>query len=196
MQVTYATNGDVSLRCAATSLYALDVTVSGQGVVTSAPAGINCPSDCSESYAAGTPVTLTETPGFSRSFSGWGGACAGQATTCTVTMDQARSVTATFTAYSTILLTVANTGTDDLFHTFGMNAIRLGTQTVCQWDGPGTSSQCQVQVPMGQPVTFTAYPDPGDSFAHWSGACSSSSLTCTFTPSLATDSLTGVFNDS
>src|SRR4029434_5950091 len=42
--------------------YALTVTKKGPGQVTSTPGGINCGSDCSESYAPGTVVTLTATP--------------------------------------------------------------------------------------------------------------------------------------
>jgi hypothetical protein len=63
--------------------------------VTSAPAGINCGTDCSESYAAGTVVTLTATPNKGAIFRGWGGACTGTGS-CSVTMNAARSVTAQF----------------------------------------------------------------------------------------------------
>ena len=48
---------------------------SGNGVVTSTPAGINCGSDCSEGYNAGASVTLTASPDASSTFSGWSGAC-------------------------------------------------------------------------------------------------------------------------
>ena len=76
----------------------LTVAVRGSagGSVTSAPAGIGCGSSCSANYAAGTMVTLTATPGSQASFKGWGGACRGPATTCTLAMSSAQSVTATF----------------------------------------------------------------------------------------------------
>src|SRR5262249_10176354 len=38
--------------------FTLTVSTRGNGDVTSVPAGINCGTDCSESYAAGTSVTL------------------------------------------------------------------------------------------------------------------------------------------
>jgi hypothetical protein len=51
----------------------LTVTVNGNGTVTSEPAGIDCGSDCSESYAFGTAVRLTPTPGADQQFAGFGG---------------------------------------------------------------------------------------------------------------------------
>ena len=38
---------------------AMTVAVVGSGTVTSSPPGISCPSDCSESFAYGTPVVLS-----------------------------------------------------------------------------------------------------------------------------------------
>jgi hypothetical protein len=81
------------------STYTLTTSKSGTGgTLTSNPAGITCGSDCSESYASGTKVTLTATSSSGATFSGWSGACSGTATTCTVTMDAAQTVKATFVA--------------------------------------------------------------------------------------------------
>lgn len=80
----------------------LSVTRSGTGTgtVTSSPAGIDCGSDCTESYNQGTTVTLTAAPASGSTFTGWSGAeCSGTGS-CEVTMSEARSVTATFTADS------------------------------------------------------------------------------------------------
>lgn len=68
---------------------------SGAGKVTSAPAGIDCGTTCSATFAASTRVTLTHTPTAGSAFTGWSGDCA-EAAACTVTLDAARSVTATF----------------------------------------------------------------------------------------------------
>src|SRR5262249_36505602 len=65
----------------------------GQGTITSSPAGIDCGADCIESYAPGTAVTLTATT--SSTFGGWSGACTGTGA-CQVTVDAAKSVTAAF----------------------------------------------------------------------------------------------------
>jgi PKD repeat protein len=81
------------------ALKAFDLTVSkqgaGSGQVSSSPAGISCGYSCQASFTAGTAVTLTATPDASSIFTGWSGDCSGT-DTCQVTMDQARSVTATF----------------------------------------------------------------------------------------------------
>ena len=74
----------------------VSLTGTGSGSVTSKPAGISCPSDCTESYAAGTVVTLRAVARPGSMFAGWSGACTGAAVTCTVTMSGSRSVTARF----------------------------------------------------------------------------------------------------
>jgi endoglucanase len=68
---------------------------SGTGTVSSSPAGIDCSSDCSETYACGTDVTLTATPTGVSTFGGWSGACTGTGT-CVLTVNAALAVTATF----------------------------------------------------------------------------------------------------
>jgi GH18 family chitinase len=68
---------------------------SGTGTVTSSPSGISCGSTCTATYASGTSVTLSAAAASGSGFSGWGGACTGTGA-CQVTMDVARSVTATF----------------------------------------------------------------------------------------------------
>jgi hypothetical protein len=107
---TVAGNGTATATCTFSSLngnktvtatftlnqYALIVTIVGNGTVTSNPAGINCGSDCVEVYNYGTIVTLTATPTAISSFTGWSGACSGTALTCTLTIDAAKNVTATF----------------------------------------------------------------------------------------------------
>jgi hypothetical protein len=68
------------------------------GVVSSNPTGISCngSSGCSADFAGGTAVTLTATPSGGYYFKGWGGACTGSASTCSVTISAPQSVQATF----------------------------------------------------------------------------------------------------
>lgn len=78
--------------------YNLSVSKSGtgSGIVTSSPVGINCGSDCSESYQSGTSVTLYTTALGDSVFGGWEGACTGNETKCILTMDGTKSVKAIF----------------------------------------------------------------------------------------------------
>jgi Divergent InlB B-repeat domain len=85
-----------------TSGLALRVTEagSGTGTVTSAPAGISCPTTCSANFASGTQVTLTASAASGSTFAGWsGGGCTGTGT-CMVTLTAATAVTSTFNSGS------------------------------------------------------------------------------------------------
>src|SRR5438552_2696227 len=64
--------------------------------VTSSPAGIACGSTCSADFNSGSVVTLTARPGFLSIFTGWEGCDATNGTTCTVTMNAQKTVTANF----------------------------------------------------------------------------------------------------
>lgn len=54
-------------------LLAAAVAGSGAGRVSSVPAGIDCPDDCSQSYPLGSSVTLTAVPAVGSVFDGWSG---------------------------------------------------------------------------------------------------------------------------
>lgn len=79
------------------SSYALSVSATGSGTVSSDPAGISCGTACRADFTANTSVRLIATPGSGQEFAGWGGACSGSGA-CTVTMSATRSVTAGFRA--------------------------------------------------------------------------------------------------
>src|SRR5439155_17221215 len=75
----------------ANQTFALTVSTAGtgNGAVTSSPAGITCGTSCSASYPSGTMVTLTATPAAGSTFAGWSGAgCIGTGS-CTVTLSAA-----------------------------------------------------------------------------------------------------------
>jgi hypothetical protein len=67
----------------------------GSGTIASDPAGINCGTDCSESYAAGIHVMLTATPAPGSAFGGWSNSC-GLSPRCEVTLSGSAFVLATF----------------------------------------------------------------------------------------------------
>src|SRR5262249_5126056 len=72
----------------------LTVTTIGNGRVTGD--GIDCGSVCTAHHPIDAMVTLMATPNVGWVFSSWAGACTGS-NACTVMMDQAKNVTATFT---------------------------------------------------------------------------------------------------
>ena len=95
-------------------------TGTGFGNVTSAPTGINCgtttsTTTCTKDYDDNTTVTLTAASNSSARFTGWSGATCNNANpdttaTCTVTMSQARSVTANFVPVFTLTVNLAGSG--------------------------------------------------------------------------------------
>jgi dienelactone hydrolase len=93
----------------APTTYALTVAPTGSGTVTSSPAGINCGATCSANFNSGISVTLTATPASGNTFSSWSGACTGTGS-CVVTMNDAQSVTATFTLHPTRLINLSTRG--------------------------------------------------------------------------------------
>src|SRR5690606_9952325 len=135
--------------------WSLAVAVAGPGEVTSAPAGIDCPGDCSEDYSHGTDVALTATPDAAAIFTGWNGACSGTGS-CVVSMTADRSVGASFVALHTLTVTLAGSGTGTVESSPG------------GIDCPG---DCEQQYTDGTDVSLTATPVAGSVFEGWSGAC-------------------------
>ncbi len=71
-----------------TATYKISVSLNCKGSVSANPSA--------SSYPAGTVVTLTATPDAGSPWTGWGGACGGLDTTCTLTLNANASVTANF----------------------------------------------------------------------------------------------------
>ena len=135
----------------------------GQGVITSAPAGITCGADCAESYDLGTVITLTATPAVGSSFAGWsGGGCTG-VSTCAVTLTAATAVSATFSNNPTLAVTRAGNGTGTVTSTPA--GINCGTD-------------CTESYPVGTSVVLTSTAALGSTFAGWSGGSCSGLGTC------------------
>ncbi|OQY54845.1 MAG: hypothetical protein B6247_09900, partial [Candidatus Parabeggiatoa sp. nov. 2] len=68
----------------------------GSGKVSSEPTGIDCGSDCTESYQSGTALKLTATPAAGSTFAGWSGANCSESFSITADMN----CTATFNKVS------------------------------------------------------------------------------------------------
>lgn len=129
--------------------------------------GVSCPgkilycgTDCSRDFVEGTQVTLTAEPDTGSSFAGWTGACSGTGD-CQVTMNEAKSVAATFAKDPPPrkTLTVSTSGDGSGTVTSTPAAIDCGVT-------------CSASLEQGTKVTLTATPASGSNFGGWSGACS------------------------
>ncbi len=152
----------------------------GQGSVASSPAGINCGSTCSANFASGTSVTLTATPSSGSQFAGWGGDCSGTST-CTVSVNAAKNVTATFdqNPVTTLRVNVVKAGTGQGLVSSSPSGINCG-------------STCTTTFASGASVTLTAAPSSGSQFAGWSGDCSGTT-TCMLSV-ISAKNVTATFN--
>ncbi|OQY58519.1 MAG: hypothetical protein B6245_11355 [Desulfobacteraceae bacterium 4572_88] len=109
-------------------------------------------------YTDSESVTLTAGSESCYDFTGWSGACSGTSSTCTLTMDADKSVTANF-------------------------AMRTHSVSITSENGSVSGSPDQSSYDCGTSVLLTAEPDDCYDFVGWSGACSGTSSTC----SLAVD---------
>jgi len=138
------------------SQFLLDISEigSGSGVVTSDVGPINCPGVCSAQYADGTVVTLTATPTVG-SFVEWDGDVPiGDETDnpLVLTMDQARTITCRFTAFT---LSITESGSGSGIVTSDVGGINC----------PGV---CDAQYGVNDVVQLTPTPTMGV-FDGWSG---------------------------
>ncbi len=157
----------------------LTAAKSGTGAGTITGTGINCGVDCTEDVAGGTIVTLTATPAGGSNFTGWsGGGCSGTST-CVVTVNTATTVTATF-----------------VLQQFNLNVSRDGTGTGTVTSAPAginCGATCTFAFNAATPVTLTATPQGGSTFAAWSGGGCSGTGTCAVTMNAITN-VTATFN--
>jgi len=152
-------NGAVHLRVRALTDWALlSVAKAGRGggSVASTPAGIDCGATCSSRFDAPTSVTLTPTPDGNSVFGSWSGACSGGGA-CTVTVDSAKSVTATFLPLYAVNVALAGPG---------------GTVTSTP-GGISCGPTCSARFVEGSGVQLSPKGAPGVSvFSAWTGDCS------------------------
>jgi hypothetical protein len=163
----------------APSTVPLTVAVIGNGTVTSSPAGISCTANCSNGFSANEVVTLTaQSTDPAWHFAGWSGdACTVTGPgTCQITMDAAKSVTATFSPVNsgppvlTMTITGAGSITSDQVDA-NDNPIVLCTAA----QGLCTSTET-----LNTTVTLIATPAGGATFVGWGGACADAgtSISC------------------
>jgi hypothetical protein len=142
----------------------ISATGTGSGRILSSPAGIDCGSDCAESYTAGKVVTLTPLPAANSKFTGWSGDA--DCSDGSVTMNAGKTCTAKF-ALNAVTISVAKKGKG---------------KVASASSGIDCGSACSQSVTAGTPVTLRAAADPGFVFMGWSDGCSGSG-DCTVTVS-------------
>jgi hypothetical protein len=152
----------------------VNVTGTGSGSVSSAPEGIDCGSDCAETYDFNTPVVLTATPATGSTFTGWSGD--GDCSDGAVTMTADVTCTATFTLDT---------------HTLTVSLVGAGTGSVTS-EPPGIDcgADCSEVYGFGTVVTLTPSPGAGSTFTGWSGDPDCTDGTVTL---IATTSCTATF---
>lgn len=146
--------------------YSLTLLKSGNGIVQSFPAGINCGGTCMANFVNGAQVTLQATPDSGFVFGGWDAVCASTTSSCIVTLDGNKTISAHFEKLSSALYPLA-------LNTAGNGSGRVS--------GSG-------QFVVGTTVTLTAKSEKGSVFSGWSPSpCAtvftmpSNALTCTAT---------------
>jgi hypothetical protein len=145
----------------------------GDGAVAASPHGIDCTitaggatGTCAAGYPGGTSVTLTATAASGSAFGGWDGDCAGTGA-CVVSLDAARTVTASFSRRSAGLRVAgAGTGSGSVAGGAGIGEGLACTIT----EGVAAASGCRIEVALGGVVSLTAAAGSGFLFAGWGGA--------------------------
>lgn len=140
----------------------VDFVGNGPGRVTSAPAGVDCNDDCTEAFDVGAQVTLTAVAADGAVFAGWEEVpeC-GAEPTCTVTLDQDRTVEVRFSRVLNLVIEGIGDG--------------LGVVLV---DGERCFGLCELEVVSNTFVNLEAVPAAGVEFVGWGGSCSGPDPEC------------------
>ncbi len=165
--------GHVDLMALPTATLSVSKDGAGSGTVSSDPPVIDCGATCAADFGTGTTVTLIATPTAGSTFAGWNGACTG-AGSCTVTLENATQVSATFLPQAPA--------------TFSLSVYRRGTGSGGIASAPAgiaCGAACWGTFAANVPITLTATADAGSTFTGWSGAGCAGTGTCTVPMSAA-----------
>jgi len=149
----------------------LTVRVVGDGKVTSSPAGIDCPRDCSQDYPRGRTspqtVRLTAAPGAGQRLEAWGESCLG-AGSCSILMDADKVLTAKFAPASPPPppSPAPPPGSGAL-----VLAVSAGGDVASTPAGIACPPDCAENLPLQSSFTLLPTAHSGFAFARWEGAC-------------------------
>jgi hypothetical protein len=143
----------------------------GGGKVVTSLGGIDCSmtagvlaGSCDTTLPFGSTVTLSAVALGGSTFVGWTGACSGK-DDCTVTLDQGRTVTATFETPKTLTVAVAGSGSGTI------TSLPEGLR--CNVLNGSLTGSCTASFPFGTVVSVRVSPAPGGhGLGGWSGDCS------------------------
>jgi hypothetical protein len=143
----------------ATFGYEVVVAVVGGGSVTSSPAGISCPGQCSD-IVQGTSLVLTATPYSGWAFMGWPGCPSASGNVCTVPATGAAAVSAEFG------------------RSLNVNLISAPASGSVTGTGIDCGADCDEIYANNTQVTLTAQPAAGFTVSDWVGCDSESATQC------------------
>lgn len=160
-------------------------TGDGNGTITGLDGAIDCvwrfgsasSGPCTTQVPDGAEVTLTATAESGSQFVGWSSGCAVNGTSCTVTMNADRSVTAQFRPLTTYRI-ASGLGT-------GTGVVTSSPAGLdCTITGRSISGTCAITVPGGTNVSFIATATDGSTWRRWDGLCANADATCATTAPL------------
>jgi hypothetical protein len=147
----------------------LEKAGTGEGTVTSSPAGINCAAACfvdEAEYLEGTKVVLIATASAGSVFEGWSGCVSNPTPTkCEVTISEGIYVEAEFNEMEKFPLVVEKLGTG----TVTSSPTGINCDTACLLG--------EAEYFVGTKVVLTASPGPGSVFTGWTGCDANPSVT-------------------
>lgn len=145
----------------------LSISHSGNGTITSTPAGIDCGMVCSAEFADGVTVSFFAQPQPGFAFAGWSGDCSSTEKTCVVAMNGNKTVSASFIELPKYMVKVTKPG----------NGI-ISSDPAGIFCG-GTHNQCTAPFSFAR---LTAQPLEGYEFIRWTGCLSPQGNICTLNP--------------
>lgn len=151
--------------------YALTIKIVNSGgsgsVIGNGGYGKCSSSSCSENFTYGNKIVLTASPDSGSKFFGWSGACSG-AGECSITMDQAKEIKATFSKAEKVTYSLS-------LSVSGSGYIKITNPT----SGIECDSSCGTNYEKGQIITIAAVPNEGYKFSRWEGdTCAGSNQEC------------------
>ncbi len=140
--------------------YPVSVIRSNFGVISSEPADILCGGPNRQCIASFSSAKLTATPNAGYEFIKWVGCPSGQGSECTINPTSKMTIQAVFKKLPKYTLKV----TKDKLGSVSSSPAGLKC--------PASKKTCSVKFDKGTEVTLTPTPQPGRTFAGWTGACS------------------------